>query len=645
MQIISKRKSRIIAAAVALLMVLSCFSFTQESSHAASAKKSPYQKGDNIKNAVFYIAVDADGNGKITDETDVVYYYTYNEIKNAGEEVAYHYGNHGQGETAHVKGAKLSTLLDNLEGVDIQDSWIIQYMEEDAFHATQASYQDTVQGLTDEDGVGNGSGAGIAVETIIGYANKATYDAPDANNVNETTYTPFLNYEREASYVRAYRQTESANSSVLKLLKGVVISNNASENLPTGECGYMLKSVDASGTQIADDYEVKGLLEGMVWPVTPNVDIPWATLNSSQSGNWNGASKLTTIGSDTSAEISFIYTETPFFTLYEDGNVLQLLRSNLAGSGYEFPTTNKIDGTTYEYFGYNKPMYVRYQGVYLDNLMDTPDAGEKVYIVNSNGSKVDITSRVDDFFVAYYYTQSKSSSNISNGKRVPLNYSYSVLVDTKSAPIEYSNDGSDYKVESGKAPTIYENAQVVVTDTPANVSGLTVKLLKYNQVKASWNRVSGAKGYTVYYKAGNGSWKSKNVSGTSITLSNLSKGTSYAVKVKAYKQVGKLTLYSNSYSTTGSAITLKAPALKVKKAKKRASIKIQNIQGESGYQIYQKIGKNKWKRVKTLKANKVTWKSKVLKKNKKYSYKVRAYKTVDGKKIYGPWSSVKKIKR
>ena len=82
-------------------------------------------------------------------------------------------------------------------------------------HATTDSYKDTVAGLTDANGNGNGSGAGIAAETIIGYQGKMTYDTPDANNVNDTKYNNFTTYV-EPSLLRAYRQTNSANSSVLK---------------------------------------------------------------------------------------------------------------------------------------------------------------------------------------------------------------------------------------------------------------------------------------------------------------------------------------------------------------------------------------------------------------------------------------------
>ncbi|MBO5088475.1 MAG: leucine-rich repeat protein [Lachnospiraceae bacterium] len=65
----------------------------------------------------------------------------------------------------------------------------------------------------------------------------------------------------------------------------------------------------------------------------------------------------------------------------------------------------------------------------------------------------------------------------------------------------------------------------------------------------------------------------------------------------------------------------------------------------SGYQIVMKTGtKGKYKSIKTIKKNKtVRFTKKRLKKGKKYYFKVRAYKSVDGRKIYGPYSKVKKI--
>ena len=46
-----------------------------------------------------------------------------------------------------------------------------------------------------------------------------------------------------------------------------------------------------------------------------------------------------------------------------------------------------------------------------------------------------------------------------------------------------------------------------------------------------------------------------------------------------------------------------------------------------------------------MKTNKTVYKDKKVKRGKTYHYKVRAYKTVDGKNVYGPWSKAKNIKR
>ena len=58
-----------------------------------------------------------------------------------------------------------------------------------------------------------------------------------------------------------------------------------------------------------------------------------------------------------------------------------------------------------------------------------------------------------------------------------------------------------------------------------------------------------------------------------------------------------------------------------------------------------KTGTGKYKRVKTVtKGSTVSYTKTKLKKNKKYTFKVRAYKTVNGKRVYSNFSTVKSVK-
>ena len=339
MQAIYSRKSKTIAWILSLLMIMTCFAFMQTSAAKAATAKAPYTNGTSLKDTVFYIAVDADGDGSVTGTGDAVYYYTLAEIKAAGETENYEFNNHGVKETDSIKGAKLSTLLDNTTGTTWNKDWTIQYMEEDAYHATSATYQDTIQGLTDETGVGNGSGYAGAARTIIGYAGKTTWEPESNGNVSDKNYVNFADYEREASDVRAYRMTASANGSVLKMLKGVVISPDSSKH--TGEVGYTIKSLDADGSSIADDYEVMGFVSGMKCNAEPRTGVTWATLNGSQSGSYNGSGKVITIGDDTSQTVAYKYTENPFMKIYQNGKTTTYLRSNIAASASEYPASTK----------------------------------------------------------------------------------------------------------------------------------------------------------------------------------------------------------------------------------------------------------------------------------------------------------------
>lgn len=90
----------------------------------------------------------------------------------------------------------------------------------------------------------------------------------------------------------------------------------------------------------------------------------------------------------------------------------------------------------------------------------------------------------------------------------------------------------------------------------------------------------------------------------------------------------------------------KAKIKKVKGYKKALEVSYAKVSGASGYQIQVATDKKFKKNKKTVTAKKSKTKVKIskLKKKKKYYVRVRAYKSVSGKKVYGAWSKVKTVK-
>ncbi|MEG2322839.1 MAG: fibronectin type III domain-containing protein [Anaerovoracaceae bacterium] len=644
MKLLSRTQSKSIAIILAGIMLISCFTFLQTTAYADTAKKQPYKDGDNISNAEFYIAVDGNDDGKVDD----TYYYTEEEIKDYNEKGTYVFDNHTQNEIDVVKGAKLSSLIKNLGGTSQVDSTDkIKYMEHDAYHssASQVAYIDTVDGLTNKLGTGNGSGYGGPADTIVGYAG-----CEKENEADKEVYTTYKDYSREASTFRGFRQTDSANSAVLKQLIGVVISGNV-ENYgkATGtQGGYTLIRNNAEGKKIADDYSITGLIAGMKWAAAPQ-NVAWAKTS-------DPTTVITVEGMEKGKpvqKVPYTYKEGTFFNAWVNGTEVTKTRSQLAYDTAKTEAPNNIDkkGKAYTYYGYNKPMYVRYQGVWLEDILSGLSADQKVFIADENEKLIDITKNVEDYFVAYYYSQSKSSTNISNGKRVPLNYDYAVLVDTASARVEYSNVGDDYTTKSGKEATTYKNTKgIIVTDTVAAPTGGKATLTKYNGASFSWKAVKGATGYQVsYQKAGDSKWNTANTTKTTYKKSALTRGVKYTFKVKAYKAVKVGEKTSNVYgesSSTSQVITLKEPTVKLKKSGKTGvEISYTNISGENGYEISKSTKKTSgFKKIKTMSANKTSYTDKKLKTDKTYYYKVRSFVKSEGKTIYGPFSSVKGLK-
>ena len=164
----------------------------------------------------------------------------------------------------------------------------------------------------------------------------------------------------------------------------------------------------------------------------------------------------------------------------------------------------------------------------------------------------------------------------------------------------------------------------------------------YNALKLNWSKVNGANGYRVYVKV-NGQWKALgNTKSTTYVHKKLETGKSYTYTVKAYKNTKSGTVWSSydKKGITGKA-ALSAPSLRKAKrtSAKKAILSWKKVNGASGDVVYRKTNNGRWQIVKKItKGNITSFTDKKLSKGKKYTYTVRAYRTVGKKNIYSGYN-------
>ncbi len=168
----------------------------------------------------------------------------------------------------------------------------------------------------------------------------------------------------------------------------------------------------------------------------------------------------------------------------------------------------------------------------------------------------------------------------------------------------------------------------------------TVKLTSSNNtITASWDSQFSAIKYRVYRSLDNKKWtKLGDTTETSYLDKKLTYGQKYYYKVKAYDGS---TWSKNSESVGKKVVPNKVENLKVVSASSN-NVKLgYDKVAVTGYEIYSSTDNKKWSKAATITKNTtLEYNIKKLKANKTYYFKVRAYKTVSGKKVYGSFSSV-----
>ncbi len=198
------------------------------------------------------------------------------------------------------------------------------------------------------------------------------------------------------------------------------------------------------------------------------------------------------------------------------------------------------------------------------------------------------------------------------------------------------------------------NVQVKIP-TPAVIVGKTtiskVVSSSYNKLKITWKKVSDAEGYIIYRStSSNGTYKKvkkiTNGSAVSYTDTNLVTGQAYYYKVCAYCINGNKFVYASRSAAKGGKAMLAQPTVKTTAGAKKATVKWSKISGASGYEIYRSASPNKgFVKVKNIaKGSTVSYIQSKLTKGKTYYYRVRAYRTVNDRKVYGKFSTAKAVK-
>ena len=237
---------------------------------------------------------------------------------------------------------------------------------------------------------------------------------------------------------------------------------------------------------------------------------------------------------------------------------------------------------------------------------------------------------------SYYWAQFFGEENLNKATSIPKNKTVTRKI---KALKENVKDEYNFKIDELKS-----------ADTkPKKVTGLKAKKQTTTSITLNWSKVSGATGYEVYkYNSSKKKWeKVGSTTKTSYTVKKLKAGTKYKFKVRAYKTVNKKKYYGSYSSELQTATKTSTPKItSLTTGSKKANLKWKKVSGATGYEIYMATSKNgKYSKVKTItKSSTVKYSKTKLKKNKKYYFKVRTYKTVNGKKIYSSYSTVKSIK-
>lgn len=209
-----------------------------------------------------------------------------------------------------------------------------------------------------------------------------------------------------------------------------------------------------------------------------------------------------------------------------------------------------------------------------------------------------------------------------------------------------------YASSNGKTYIGNYNTSVKIETT---VGAINPRVSAYanNFVTLTWNKQTAANGYEVFkYDASSKKYVLyKNITNPNTNtckVTGLASNKKYNFKVRAYQIDDSEKTYAPFGAVVSQYTSITNPKLNSAKSTSKKKIKASwsKVGGASGYQVMWSTYKNFSKNYKT-KSVKAKYSSKTVttaQSKRTYYVRVRAYKTINGKKVYSQWSNTKKVK-
>lgn len=266
----------------------------------------------------------------------------------------------------------------------------------------------------------------------------------------------------------------------------------------------------------------------------------------------------------------------------------------------------------------------------------------------ADGTILDEYSALDDMDICFIvnYLSGEITLNILNE-----NYEGTVRLSVKN---KVANKSAIKDIIISKEKIVEPKPEIPnkPEEKPNKVLGIKATSNSYNSIKLTWNKaINGANGYAVYRstsKDGKYTLRKTITSKNTIefTDTGLDTNTTYYYKVRPYRMIEDKKEYGSYSEIVCAKPVLSKTTITVSSKSKKATIKWNKVLGASGYKVYSATSSDgTYSLKKTITSiNTLSYTNTNLVSGKTYYYKVRAYRNVNGKVVYGPYSAVKSKK-